>query len=129
MHVNVAPATRPPGRIPVPTVRSELGDRQAQDAKRKTSDALRRGDAESAAELYNQVGDVLGAAMSAAPQSMARRCRRRASCCATSPAGLLSMTLRGWRSLRTRIGRGRGGSGGDECCWRRSETLAVWAGA
>jgi hypothetical protein len=71
VHVNVAPATRPPGRIPVPTVRSELGDRQAQDAKRKTSDALRRGDAESAAEFYNQVGDVLGAAMSAAPQSMA----------------------------------------------------------
>ncbi len=67
MHVT---SPRRPGR-PGASPSRPYGYRQAQDAKGKTSDALRGGDAESAAEFYNQVGDVLGAAMNAAPQSMA----------------------------------------------------------
>ena len=41
VHVNVVPGDQAAGRIPDPTVRSELSYQQAQDAKRKASDALR----------------------------------------------------------------------------------------
>ncbi len=71
VHVNVVPGDQAAGRIPDPTVRSELSYQQAQESKRKASDALRRGDSANAAELYGEAGDVLGAAMSAAPQAMA----------------------------------------------------------
>jgi hypothetical protein len=52
-------------------VRSELKYQQAQDAKRKASDALRRGDSASAARFYGEAGDVMSAAMSAAPPGVA----------------------------------------------------------
>ena len=67
MHVNVVPGDQAAGRIPDPTVRSELSYQQAQDAKRKASDALRAGDSAGAARLYADAGDVL----SAAPPAMA----------------------------------------------------------
>ena len=71
MHVNVVPGDQAAGRIPDPTVRSELSYQQAQDAKRKASDALRAGDSAGAARLYADAGDVLSAAASAAPPAMA----------------------------------------------------------
>jgi len=48
----------------------DLGEAE-QDAKRKASDALRRGDSASAARFYGEAGDVMSAAMSAAPPGMA----------------------------------------------------------
>jgi len=71
LHVNVVPGDQAAGRIPDATVRSELTYQQAQDAKRKASDALRAGDTRGAAQLYEDAGDVLSAAVSAAPQAMA----------------------------------------------------------
>jgi Uncharacterized protein containing a von Willebrand factor type A (vWA) domain len=71
VHVNVVPGDQAAGRIPDPTVRSELSYQQAQDAKRKASDALRAGDSAGAARLYADAGDVLSAAASAAPPAMA----------------------------------------------------------
>ena len=71
VHVNVVPGDQAAGRIPDPTVRSELSYQQAQDAKRKASDALRAGDSGGAARLYADAGDVLSAAASAAPSAMA----------------------------------------------------------
>jgi Ca-activated chloride channel family protein len=71
VHVNVVPGDQAAGRIPDPVVRSELSYQQAQDAKRKASDALRAGDATGAARLYGEAGSVLSAAGAAAPPEMA----------------------------------------------------------
>jgi Ca-activated chloride channel family protein len=71
VHVNVVPGDQAAGRIPDPVVRSELSYQQAQDAKRKASDALRAGDATGAARLYGEAGSVLSAAATGAPPELA----------------------------------------------------------
>lgn len=71
VHVNVVPGDEAAGRIPDPTVRSELTFQQTQDAKRRASEALRRGETDEAARMFGEAGDVLGSAMQAAPPAMA----------------------------------------------------------
>ncbi len=90
VHVNVVPGDEAAGRIPDATVGSELTYQQAQEAKRRAADALRRGDPAAAARMYGEAGDALGSAMQAAPPAMAadmaeegellRDLKRRAMC-------------------------------------------------
>ena len=71
VHVNVVPGDQAAGRIPDATVRSELSYQQAQDSKRRASEALRGGDAETAARMYGEAGDALSSALPAAPPAVA----------------------------------------------------------
>lgn len=59
VHVNVVPGDQAAGRIPDPTVRTELAFQSAQRAKREAADALRRGDAAAAQRLYGGAGAAL----------------------------------------------------------------------
>jgi len=52
VHVNVVPGDQAAGRIPDPKVRDELVYQEVQAAKRRASEALRRGDAGAAADAY-----------------------------------------------------------------------------
>jgi Ca-activated chloride channel family protein len=69
--VNVVPGDEAAGRIPNPTVTTEVAFQQAQDAKRRASDALRHGDAVTASELLRHAGASLRAAQQAAPAGLA----------------------------------------------------------
>jgi Ca-activated chloride channel family protein len=71
VHINVIPGDEAAGRIADPVVRTELRYQQAQDAKRRASEALRADDALGAARLYADAGDALAAAAAAAPAAMA----------------------------------------------------------
>jgi Ca-activated chloride channel homolog len=71
LHVNVVPGDEAAGRIPSPTVRTELAFQQAQKAKRKASTALSLGDANSARESLRRARTVLFDASTAAPPAMA----------------------------------------------------------
>ena len=59
VHVNVIPGDAAAGRIPNPTVRTELAYQQAQRAKQQAADALRSGDAPAASRLYGEASESL----------------------------------------------------------------------
>lgn len=67
VHVNVVPGDQAAGRIPDPVVRSEVAFQKAQEAKRDAGEALRRGDATSAAKHYREASADMDLAASAAP--------------------------------------------------------------
>jgi len=114
VHVNVVPGDQAVGRIPDATVRSELSYQQAQDAKRKASDALRDGDAASAARFYGEAGDVLSAAMSAPPQAMAEEISDESALLRDLARRAIVDDTSRVAKFTDAIERGRGGSGGDE---------------
>lgn len=59
VHVNVVPGDQAAGRIPDPVVRTELAYQQVQDAKKRASEALRDGDHDTAAALFEDAGQAL----------------------------------------------------------------------
>ncbi len=59
VHVNVVPGDQAAGRVPNPTVRTEVAFQSAQRAKREATEALRRGDTAAAAALYDGAGMAL----------------------------------------------------------------------
>ena len=59
VHVNVVPGDQAAGRVPNPTVRSELAFQRAQRAKKEAADAIRSGDAAAASRLYGEAGQAL----------------------------------------------------------------------
>jgi Ca-activated chloride channel family protein len=74
--VNVVPGDAAAGRVPDPVVRSEVAFHQAQEAKRRASEALRRGDSDEAHHLLAKASDDLGAALDRAPAAMAEELSR-----------------------------------------------------
>jgi len=70
VHVNIVPGDQAAGRIPNPTVRTELAYQQAQEDKRRAAEALRNGDQEAASAAFKSAGASLAAAMPVAPESM-----------------------------------------------------------
>lgn len=71
IHVNVVPADEAAGRIPDPTVTSELAYQKAQRAKKEAGDALRANRIDEAMALYQAAGEDLRACSAAAPDAMA----------------------------------------------------------
>lgn len=59
VNVNVVPGDEAAGRIPHPTVRSELAFQTAQRAKRDATDALRSGDVEGAQNIWKHAAKSL----------------------------------------------------------------------
>lgn len=78
VSVNVVPGDDAQGRVPDPTVRTELAVTEAQSAKREASAALRRGDGEHAAELLTAAGHTLDDQLATAPADQADEVRREA---------------------------------------------------
>jgi Ca-activated chloride channel family protein len=70
LHVNVVPGDQAAGRIPDPTVRTELAYLRTQQAKRTAADRMSRGDADGAVAEMRAAGSMLRAAMAAAPVAM-----------------------------------------------------------
>jgi Ca-activated chloride channel family protein len=71
LHVNVVPGDAAAGRIPDPTVRSELAFQEAQRAKQKAAEDLRSGDVQGAAHRYFAAAEGVAGALAAAPPEMA----------------------------------------------------------
>jgi Ca-activated chloride channel family protein len=69
--VNVVPGDEASGRIPDPTVTTEVAFQQAQNARRDAAEALRRGDTESASRMLGDAGAALYAALPMAPPMLA----------------------------------------------------------
>jgi Ca-activated chloride channel family protein len=59
VHVNVVPGDEAAGRIPNPTVRTELAFQRAQRAKKDAAEAIRAGDADAASRLCGEAGRAL----------------------------------------------------------------------
>ena len=71
VHVNVVPGDQAAGRIPNPTVRSELAFQGAQEAKREATEAASAGDTEAASRIYNAAARNLAAFISSADPGLA----------------------------------------------------------
>ena len=72
IFVNVVPGDEAAGRVPNPTVRSELAFQRAQKTKRDAAQAMREGRVDEAARLYESGGaDLTAAALAAPPESAA----------------------------------------------------------
>jgi Ca-activated chloride channel homolog len=71
LHVNVVPGDQAAGRIPDPSVRTEVAFQQAQRAKREASAAMSAGDSWSAGRSLRRARQLLGEACAAAPAPMA----------------------------------------------------------
>ena len=69
--VNVVPGDEASGRIPDPTVTTEVAFQEAQHARRNAAEALRRGDTDAAARMLGDAGDALYAALPTAPAMLA----------------------------------------------------------
>ena len=67
VHVNVVPGDQAAGRIPDPTVRTELAYLRTQQAKRAAAERMSRGDADGAIGEMRAAGAMLRSAMAAAP--------------------------------------------------------------
>lgn len=67
--VNLVPGDEAAGRVPNPTVRTELAVTEAQEAKRRASEALRRGDGHEAAGLLTSASVALEDQLALAPAS------------------------------------------------------------
>jgi len=70
VHVNVVPGDQAAGRIPDPTVRTELAFLRTQQAKRAAADRMSSGDASGGIAAMRAAGSMLRAAMAAAPAAM-----------------------------------------------------------
>jgi Ca-activated chloride channel family protein len=68
--VNVVPGDQASGRLPDPVVTTEVAFQLAQESKRKSSEALRRGDQLSAVTLLHEANTTLQAALSTAPDAL-----------------------------------------------------------
>ncbi len=75
IHVNVVPGDEAAGRVPHPAVRSELLFQEAQETKRRASEAFERGDAASAMGLLAETQMQLRDALEAAPEGVAEGIR------------------------------------------------------
>ncbi len=75
LTVNVVPGDEAAGRIPHPTVQSEVLFQEAQDAKRQASEAFERGDVEAGKALFGLTKDQLQRALEVAPDSAAGEIR------------------------------------------------------
>jgi Ca-activated chloride channel family protein len=71
LHVNVVPGDQAAGRVPDPTVRSELVYLRAQQAKRRASNHLSTGDAQSALKEIRTAQEEISSAIDAAPPGIA----------------------------------------------------------
>ncbi len=71
ISVNVVPGDEAAGRIPNPTVTTEVAFQEAQRARRNAIDALRRGDTAAAARMLGAAGAVLSAALPTVPAMLA----------------------------------------------------------
>jgi len=71
LHVNVVPGDQAAGRIPDPSVRTEVGFQGAQRAKREASAAMSAGDSRSADRSLRRAQQLLSEACAAAPAPMA----------------------------------------------------------
>lgn len=73
VSVNVVPGDEASGRVPRPEVRTEEALQRAQTAKKRASEALRRGDRDEAARLLDEAGqgleDLGGAGAPGAPRA------------------------------------------------------------
>ena len=69
--VNVVPGDEAAGRAPHPTVRSEVLFQEAQDTKRRASEAFERGDMATGQALFEQTKDRLRGALGVAPEDAA----------------------------------------------------------
>lgn len=70
VSVNVVPGDEAAGRVPDPTVRSELAFQSAQRAKREASEAMRSGDADRARQIWTSAADALDQQLPEAPAPM-----------------------------------------------------------
>ena len=68
--MNVVPGDEAAGRIPNPTVTSELAYQKAQRAKKEAAEALRSNRIDDAMGLYRAAGEDLLAYSHAAPETM-----------------------------------------------------------
>ena len=67
VHVNVVPGDEAAGRVPDATVVTEVLFQEAQESKRRASEALERGDRRTAQRLLEEAVKTLDAAGEAAP--------------------------------------------------------------
>lgn len=79
VSVNVVPGDEAAERVADPTVRSEVLFQEAQDAKRRASEALERGDRDTARRLLDEAVRTLDEAGSAAPASLRAELDREAA--------------------------------------------------
>jgi Ca-activated chloride channel family protein len=70
LHVNVVPGDQAAGRIPDPTVRTELVYLQVQEAKRRASRHLTAGDAAAAIDEIKQAQSTLNSVLADAPTAL-----------------------------------------------------------
>lgn len=70
INVNVVPGDEAAGRIPHPTVHSEVLFQEAQDVKRQASEAFERGEFEAGQRLMGETKSRLSASLEAAPDSL-----------------------------------------------------------
>lgn len=70
INVNVVPGDEATLRIPHPTVRSEILFQQAQESKRKASEAFERGDVDDGQQHLGESMRQLRASLEAAPESL-----------------------------------------------------------
>lgn len=70
ISVNVVPGDEAAGRIPHPTVHSELLFQEAQDAKRQASEAFERGEFEEGQRLLGETKARLAASLDVAPEAL-----------------------------------------------------------
>ncbi len=70
ISVNVVPGDEAAGRIPHPSVHSEVLFQEAQDAKRQASEAFERGDLESGKKLLGETKWRLRSALDVAPEDV-----------------------------------------------------------
>jgi len=70
VYVNVVPGDQAAGRIPDPTVRTELAFLRTQQAKRAAAERMSQGDADGAIGEMRAAGAMLRTAMAAAPAGM-----------------------------------------------------------
>lgn len=68
--VNVVPGDEAAGRVPHPTVHSEVLFQEAQDVKRQASEAFERGEFETGQRLIGQTKARLTASLEAAPEAL-----------------------------------------------------------
>lgn len=69
VSVNVVPGDQAAGRVPDPVVRAERLFHDAQEAKRRASDALLRGDVSAAETILSLAGDALEEGLAWAPDA------------------------------------------------------------
>ncbi|GAA0629073.1 hypothetical protein GCM10009547_35880 [Sporichthya brevicatena] len=75
VSVNVVPGDEAAGRVPHPTVRSEALFQEAQESKRRASEAFERGDVGAGEALFDEARDRLREALPIAPAGLDRDIR------------------------------------------------------